>query len=489
MNGVWARTPAVDERRSKRRILLAQETLKRRALPGLFVYLGVCLGYGVLVVDLAVAVTATLLLTIGLLRLGLLRRGDSMMIEAPERWRAIFGGLALASMVTWDGFTAFEIWRHDLDAASIMLLAASYGLRAHATHSLSPDLRILNVYSLVSRVPVFVALVIVASRLGYVVIALTALQTIYGLVLGRQLNLEFWTAVEASEKLEQEIETRERVEIELRLAQKLESVGRLAAGIAHEINTPLQAVMGSLSLVSEGVTELFSFVEEYRNGYRSLGRGEPAPAATIAAEANTEDLQYLTDHLPEACELAHESLNRTAAIVKSMREFAHPDGQVMAPVDLNRALETTLAISRHTYNTVATIELDLAHALPAVVCHAGELNQVFLGIIVNAAQAIGAAGARAKGRITIRSRATPADVTIMIADTGTGIPLAIRDRVFDPFFTTRPPGKGSGQGLTIARSVIDRYGGELRFDTEVGVGTTFWITVPIAATASERRAA
>jgi len=160
----------------------------------------------------------------------------------------------------------------------------------------------------------------------------------------------------------------------------------------------------------------------------------------------------------------------------------------MAPIDLNRALETTLAIARHEYVAIAEVETDFAD-LPPVVCHGGELNQVFLNLIVNAAHAIENARQPGddKGRITVRTRRTNDHAEVMVTDTGTGISPEIRDRVFDPFFTTKQIGQGTGQGLAVARSVVvKRHGGEITFDTEVGRGTTFCVRIPLLGTLRAR---
>jgi signal transduction histidine kinase len=166
-----------------------------------------------------------------------------------------------------------------------------------------------------------------------------------------------------------------------------------------------------------------------------------------------------------------------------MKEFAHPDQKEMTAVDLNRAVQNTIAISRNEYKLVADVETQLED-LPPVLCHAGEVNQVVLNIIVNAAHAIEdvVKGTDRRGRITVRTHRDVGDVVISIGDTGAGIGSAIRDRIFDPFFTTKAVGRGSGQGLAIARSVIvDKHRGQLTFETVTGQGTTFHIRIPLAS--------
>ena len=176
-----------------------------------------------------------------------------------------------------------------------------------------------------------------------------------------------------------------------------------------------------------------------------------------------------------------EGVDRVATIVRAMKEFAHPESKEMASADLNKALQSTITVARNEWKYVAEVDTDFAD-LPLVACNVGDLNQVFLNLLVNAAHAI--ADVRKdgpKGRIVIRTEREQDRVHISIADNGSGIPESIRSRIYDPFFTTKEVGRGTGQGLAIARSVVvDRHKGSLTFDSEVGKGTTFHIRLPIS---------
>jgi PAS domain S-box-containing protein len=278
---------------------------------------------------------------------------------------------------------------------------------------------------------------------------------------------------------------RRTLELELLHAQKLESVGRLASGVAHEINTPVQFVSDSVYFVQEAMANLVEIGAKYRAVVELVLADLPARAAAdVAARAEQElDLPYMLANVPAALDRAIDGLNRVTVIVRSMKEFAHPDRTEMAAVDLNRAIRSTLAIARHEYKYVADIETDFGE-IPLVTCHGGDVNQVFLNIIVNAAHAIGDAieGTPATGRIVVQTRVDGETVVVRISDNGGGIPEAIRDRVFEPFFTTKEVGKGTGQGLAIARGVIvGKHNGELTFETETGRGTTFVVRLPIDA--------
>jgi len=252
-------------------------------------------------------------------------------------------------------------------------------------------------------------------------------------------------------------------------SDRLESIGRLAAGVAHEINTPIQYLSDSVSFIREGVKELFEYID-------ALHAAMPQPPVP---NENVEDLRK---EMPPALTLVADGLSRIAEIVRSMKDFAHADKQEMGPTDLNRAIASTLVIARSEYKPVAEVETDYGH-LPPVTCHASQINQVVLNLVVNAAHAIADKIQRsgAVGKITVSTRAEGERVVIAIGDTGGGIPDDIRARIFDPFFTTKEVGRGTGQGLSIARNVIVKgHGGELDFTTELGKGTTFYIRLPIS---------
>ena len=272
----------------------------------------------------------------------------------------------------------------------------------------------------------------------------------------------------ANVRLQGDMERLTAMEIELRQAQKLESVGRLAAGIAHEINTPVQFASDSCAFLAEASKELI---------------------AVIASGQKTPDTDYLLEEVPSAVERALVGLERVAAIVRAMKEFAYADQPDQSAVDLNRAIQSTLVVARNEYKYVAEVHTELAD-LPLVTCHVGELNQVVLNIVVNAAHAIEATGrAPALGNITIRTSTDGDAVVIEIADDGCGIPQEHIDKIYDPFFTTKEIGKGTGQGLAIARAVVvDKHHGRLDVASTPG-GTTFTIRIPIDGIAPLAQAA
>jgi PAS domain S-box-containing protein len=276
-----------------------------------------------------------------------------------------------------------------------------------------------------------------------------------------------------------DVRDRKRLEMELRQAQKLESVGRLAAGIAHEINTPIQFISDSVTFVAEAWTDAVRVIT-------ARGGLDSSDVEALAAEI---DLPYLLEEVPGALARSLDGLARVGKIVRSMKQFAYPDHSDMRAVDLNQAVASTLAIAGAEFKYVADLELSLGD-LPPVVCFASEINQVILNVVVNAAHAIEdtVRGSDRRGKITVTTSIEGPHAVIAIADTGGGIPAAIRDRIFDPFFTTKEVGRGTGQGLAIARSVVvDKHGGELTVESELGTGTTFFLRLPLERATREHR--
>ncbi|MGA2174448.1 MAG: ATP-binding protein [Verrucomicrobiota bacterium] len=282
---------------------------------------------------------------------------------------------------------------------------------------------------------------------------------------------------------------RDLIETQLRQAQKLESVGQLAAGIAHEINTPIQYIGDNIHFIEESFAALSGLLQEYQKLAAAVRTNTVTPAVLSAVESSIQktDLDYLSKEIPLAVEQSLQGVSHVSHIVNAMKEFSHPGSREKVALDLNHAIEMTVTVARGEWKYVAEMVTDFAPGLPPVPCLPGEFNQVILNLIINAAHAIGEVVKPvngSKGTIRISTRLDGAWVEIRISDTGTGIPEEIRDRIFDPFFTTKEVGKGTGQGLTIARSVIvDKHGGALTFESEVGRGTTFIIRLPATGSA------
>ncbi|MCB9851396.1 MAG: hybrid sensor histidine kinase/response regulator [Phycisphaerales bacterium] len=267
-------------------------------------------------------------------------------------------------------------------------------------------------------------------------------------------------------------------------AQKLESIGQLAAGIAHEINTPIQFVGDNIRFFEDNVTSLFVILENYARMIDPGGESLTWEERTDKIRKLLEelDLEFLKVEIPAAIEQSLEGVQRVATIVQSMKSFSHPGGDEKQVADLNRAIESTITVARNEWKYVASVQTDFDPDLPMVPCMIGDLNQVFLNMIINAAHAISAVvgdGADARGVITIRTRRDGDWVEIQIRDTGCGIPEEIQSNIFNPFFTTKEVGKGTGQGLAIAQTTIRKHGGTLLVDSTPGNGATFTIRLPL----------
>ena len=281
------------------------------------------------------------------------------------------------------------------------------------------------------------------------------------------------------------------LEAQLLQAQKMEAIGELASGIAHEINTPTQYIGDNIRFLQESFGDIRTLLQKFQGLLDLVKRDAPAEseAADIEVLATEIDLEYLADEIPVAIEQSLEGNTRIAEIVRAMKEFAHPGLEEKTAVDINHAIENTIAVARNEWKYVAEIVMEFDPELPEIPCLPGAFNQVILNIIVNGAHAIGETvkdGNGEKGTITIRTAVADEWVEVRIQDTGPGIPEKIRRKIFDPFFTTKDPGKGTGQGLALVHAVIvEKHGGTVEVDTELGVGTTFVIRLPLIQETTE----
>ena len=289
----------------------------------------------------------------------------------------------------------------------------------------------------------------------------------------------------------QDITARKRLEVDLRQAQKLEAVGQLAAGIAHEINTPIQFVGDNTQFIKDAFRNLEKLLTSYAELRRAVaGRLDDRLLDGLVQAELQADWEYLKDEVPKALEQTLDGVSRVSRIVRAMKDFSHVgrSGE-KAAADLNRALESTLVVARNELKYVADVETEFGD-IPPVVCNLGDLNQVFLNLLVNAAHAIGdvVKGTGDKGKIRVRTWQEREQVVVAISDTGGGVPEEIREKIFEPFFTTKEVGKGTGQGLTLARNVVvGRHGGSLTFASELGNGSTFFVRLPIGGSGGDGR--
>ena len=272
-------------------------------------------------------------------------------------------------------------------------------------------------------------------------------------------------------------------EVEVQHAQKLEALGRLSAGLAHEMNTPIQFVGDNTRFLSEACEALSRLIGTYRAVQRESSAADLPQACRSCQDAleraeREADLEFLTDEVPAAIEQSLDGLERVRTLVKAMRTFSHPGEAKQSPADLNEALSSAVAVARSQVEHVADLQCEFGE-LPPVMCSIGDLNQVFLNLLINAADAIAGSGRR--GTLTINTSVDGDHAVVAFSDTGTGIPEDIRLRIFEPFFTTKEVGCGTGQGLAMARSVVhDKHRGRIMVTSTVGKGSTFAVWLPLA---------
>jgi signal transduction histidine kinase len=272
------------------------------------------------------------------------------------------------------------------------------------------------------------------------------------------------------------ITERKVMQNQLSQAQKMESIGQLAAGMAHEINTPTQFLGDNTRFLQEAFKDIQGLLALHS---KCKSREASAPAG---GNNDNVDVDYYLEEIPLAIKQSLDGIDRIANIIRSIKDFAHPDAGEKRAVDLNKAIESTITVAHSEWNYVAEVKTGFDSKLPLVFCFPGDINQVVLNLIVNAAHAIAEANghnSEKKGLIQVATRWDDPWVDIRVSDSGTGIPESIRSRIFDPFFTTKEVGRGTGQGLAIAHTVVvEKHGGAISFETETGKGTTFIVRFP-----------
>lgn len=288
-------------------------------------------------------------------------------------------------------------------------------------------------------------------------------------------------------QLEQLVEERtaalKRAQLEALQASRMASVGQLAAGIAHEINTPIQYIGDNLAFIQSAAETVIPLLGEARQLAETAGAGGDTAeqARGFLGRYDAAGLDFLIEETPLAVVQSLDGVAQVARIVLSMKEFSHPGTTQKSAVDLNRALDSTLVVCRNTWKHVAQVETRFDPMLPLVNCHPGEMNQVFLNLIVNAAHAVEDAGKPLPGTIVVETALCGDWVEIRVSDSGTGIAEDIAQHIFDPFFTTKDVGKGTGQGLAICYDVVvNKHGGQILVGGKPGEGAIFTVRIPVA---------
>jgi len=295
---------------------------------------------------------------------------------------------------------------------------------------------------------------------------------------------------EQNQQLETALGDLKRTQSQLLHAEKMSAIGRLAEGIAHEINTPAQYVIDNMAFLNEGFTSINKVLVEHMRLFlvaKEAGVfGELVKG--LEAEFSGSDLEFLRTEIPSAITQSQQGMERVSQIVQSMKQFAQPGRADGGDEDINEAIRSTVTVARSQWEPVADVELDLAADLPRVPCRVSELKQVVLSLVVNAAQAIKGAGGAAKGKIRISTRTLESAVEIRLSDSGPGVPEDIRSKIFDPFFTTKDVGSGTGQGLAMAYQIMtQRHQGSIALEESDAAGATFVLRLPLTAAGSAAR--
>ena len=287
-----------------------------------------------------------------------------------------------------------------------------------------------------------------------------------------------------------DISSRKAMEQQLLRAQKLEAVGQLAAGIAHEINTPTQYVGDNIRFLKDSFREILALIERLRQLAATATDGRIL-SADLGKALQETDTDYLLAEVPAAIDQSIDGVDRVSKIVRAMKDFSHPATE-RTPLDINRAIASTATVASNEWKYIAELQTDFDPDLPAVPVMPGDFNQVILNMIVNAAHAIGDVvgdGGNGRGTITLATRRVDEHAEIRISDTGCGMTPEVAARIFDPFFTTKAVGKGTGQGLAMAHNVVVvRHGGTIKVESAPGAGTTFIIRLPLDAPETGARA-
>lgn len=282
--------------------------------------------------------------------------------------------------------------------------------------------------------------------------------------------------------LVRDLSRRKKLEARLSQAQKMESIGQLAAGIAHEINTPIQFVGDNVSFLEGAFDDLTNLLELYESLRHSVqsGTADDKILDQIDEQSELADLPFLREELPDAIKQSVEGIERVSSIVRAMKEFSQPAAESKASIDLNRTLDNVITVSANLFRDVAEVVPKLDSALPQVLCLPGQMNQALLNVLTNAAEAIQEKHGNTRAGVVSIETATDGDaIEIRVSDNGPGIPPDIQERVFDPFFTTKEVGKGTGQGLAFVYDVVvDKHDGSIQVQSS-DAGTTIIVRLPL----------
>ncbi len=280
--------------------------------------------------------------------------------------------------------------------------------------------------------------------------------------------------------LAEDITHRKEVEMRRNLAQKLESLGKMMRNIAHEIKSPLQYIGNNSSFILDAFENLVKFVDVLKQSLTDIEKSTPTRVKEeIEKIIQENDIGYILEEGPKASDQIARGVSRVSGIIQSMLNYTHPDRNVLTQADIHELIENTLIFIRSKKKDIFEIETEFCRDMPRVPGYPGELIQVFMNLLNNAADAVQEKGK--PGLIKITTSYNESEVIIAIADNGCGIPAEIRDNIYNPFFTTKEVGKGTGQGLSLVHNIVTKmHKGRIYFESQVGEGTTFYVHLPIS---------
>jgi signal transduction histidine kinase len=390
----------------------------------------------------------------------------------------------------WDGVqTTSEIWKLDPDIQVVICTAYSDYSWREMLAKLGRSDRLVVLKKPFDNIEVAQLAETLSTKWDLARQARRKLRDLEQLVEQRTVELTRanWTLRAENEQRKIVERDRQMMEVQLRQAHKLEAIGQLAAGIAHEINTPTQYVGDNTHFIEDSWAALAKVLHSHQELLRALKERSVTPEMTATAQSLVDeaDLEYLYEQIPAAIKATLEGVERITKIVRAMKDFSHPGSKEKTVADLNKAIESTTTVARNEWKYIAELKLELDPALPMVPCFLGEFNQSILNLVINASHAIGDVvkdQPGGKGTITIQTRQAGDHAEIRVSDSGSGIAESVRPHIFEPFFTTKEVGKGSGQGLSIVYGcIVKKHGGSVTFETEVGKGTTFILRLPLKA--------
>ncbi len=298
-------------------------------------------------------------------------------------------------------------------------------------------------------------------------------------ILEQEVNLRTAELQASKNNLEKTVHDLQLTQKQLVESEKLASLGQMTAGIAHEINNPVNFVRSNVQPLKRDVDELLEIINEFKNPIDP--KDLPTKWEFLLKRYQELDIDYLQKEIHQLLNGIDEGSKRTADIVRSLRVFSRMDRDVLVLADVNECISSTLMVMKNITSKEATVITELETHIPRIMCFPGKLNQVLMNLISNAVHATKMDNRGIGDRlVTVKTSAHENKIQIVVKDNGSGMKDEVRKKIFDPFFTTKQVGEGTGLGLSIVLGIVHEHGGEINVESEWGVGTSFIITLPMS---------